>query len=312
MTELAVVRGNALALESDASFWNERQLATLRQIGLEDVGEGDLQVFHHVCQRSGLDPFARQIYMIGRKASVFDDDAGGWTKVTKFTIQTGIDGFRLIGRRAADRAKHKVSVEAPLWAHEDGSWRPVWRSMWGAPVAAKVTIRRDGEPFEAVALFDEYCQTNKSGEATGTWRTRPAGQLAKCTEALAWRMAFPQDFSGIYTDDEMAHTESVTVQGAVVEQTAAQRMAAIVTQPEEPVDAEVVPNETGELMADNTRGRLFALLGEQGITDRDEQIRGITHIIRRTLESRADITEAEGRLVIEALEARAASSDTDA
>jgi hypothetical protein len=62
--------------------------------------------------------------------------------------------------------------------------------------------------------------------------------------------------------------------------------------------------ETGELMSANTRGRLFALFGEHGITDRDEQIRGIVHIVGRPIESRAEITEQEAQVVIGVLASR--------
>lgn len=66
--------------------------------------------------------------------------------------------------------------------------------------------------------------------------------------------------------------------------------------------SEPAPIETGEAMTARTRGRLFALFTERGIDDRDTQIRGIGAVIGRTVESRADLTEAEARRVIASLE----------
>lgn len=217
---------NSLALTEEQPYWNDKQIAALRHMGVEHANEGDLTVFHHVCTRTGLDPFARQIYMIGRQSS--ENIGGEWVKKTKYTIQTGIDGFRLIGRRAADQKHQTISLSAPEWAHEDGSWRPVWVAAWGRPVAARVTIKRAGEPFVAVALFDEYKQTKRDGDLTQMWSQRPAGQIAKCAEALAWRMAFPQDLSGIYADEEMGQADrnEAQVQPATTSATAADRMAA--------------------------------------------------------------------------------------
>lgn len=166
----------------------------LQHIGVDGAGESDLNVFFHQCKRTGLDPFARQIYMIARKG--------------KQTIQTGIDGYRLIGRRAADRAGDLITVHPPQWAHPDGGWRDVWMPAWGNPVGARVTIERNGSPFTATALFDEYKQTKYNGGLTAMWTQRPAGQIAKCAEAAAWRMAFPQDLSGIYTDEEMGQADN--------------------------------------------------------------------------------------------------------
>ena len=53
-----------------------------------------------------------------------------------------------------------------------------------------------------------------------------------------------------------------------------------------------------------TRGRLFAMFTEHGIEDRDEQIRGIAHIIKRGIQSRSEITEAEALAVIGVLKSR--------
>lgn len=57
-----------------------------------------------------------------------------------------------------------------------------------------------------------------------------------------------------------------------------------------------------------TRGALFALFTERGITDKAEQLRGINHIVARDepLTSRGDLTEAEARMVIDVLKSHAA------
>lgn len=195
-----------LAIAPSQTRFTPEQVTMLGHIGVEEASDADLQVFFHQCQRTGLDPFARQIYMIGREER--KNVNGAWVGVTKQTIQTGIDGYRLIGRRAAQGAGETISVKPPVWAHPDGGWRDVWLPAWGTPAAAKVTIMRNGEEFTAVALFDEYKQAKRNGELTRMWAQRPAGQIAKCAEALAWRMAFPQDLSGIYTEEEMGQADN--------------------------------------------------------------------------------------------------------
>jgi len=65
------------------------------------------------------------------------------------------------------------------------------------------------------------------------------------------------------------------------------------------------PTETGELMSAKTRGRMFALFTEKlPDADEDEQRRGISTIIGRTIESRGELTEAEAHLVCQRLAAR--------
>jgi hypothetical protein len=62
--------------------------------------------------------------------------------------------------------------------------------------------------------------------------------------------------------------------------------------------------ETGELMSANTRGRLFALFGEHGYTDRDQQLAGINNHIGRTITSRSELTEQEAQRIIGVLATR--------
>lgn len=70
----------------------------------------------------------------------------------------------------------------------------------------------------------------------------------------------------------------------------------------------VTPAEVAGPMTAKTRGRMFALFGERGIDDRDEQIRGIAHVIGRPIASRSELTEAEARSVIDRLTATTGAS----
>ncbi|MBM4722561.1 phage recombination protein Bet [Rhodococcus hoagii] len=197
-TEIATTTGSALAIASDQEGFTAKQIAALKQLGVDEATDGDLQVFFHQCQRTGLDPFARQIYMIGRRQKEWNPRTREETWSTKYTIQTGIDGFRLI----ASRTGQLDGYEDTLWCGQDGKWTDVWLKR-EAPAASKVTVIRNGARYPAVALFTEYAGLTNKGELTKMWREKGALMLAKCAEALALRKAFPQDLSGLYTSDEM-------------------------------------------------------------------------------------------------------------
>jgi len=199
----------ALALRDDQEYWDENQLAVLRANGIEEgVTRPELQAYLHECQRRRLDPFTRQIYLIGR-----------WDRQQKrkvYRSQTGIDGFRVIARRAADEAKESIEYEDTVWCGPDGQWTDVWLED-DPPAACKVVVLRDGKRFPATAKYSSYVQVNDQGAAVGLWRKMADNQLAKCTEALALRKAFPEDLGGLYTEEEMAQADNPQRVTATVE-----------------------------------------------------------------------------------------------
>lgn len=190
----------ALAIRPDQTSWTEQQGAVLRQSGIDNqVAAEELSAFLHLCQRTRLDPFSRQIYLIGR----FD----GRQQRKVYTPQTSIDGYRVIAHRAAAEAGHALGYDDTLWCAKDGRWQDVWLSE-APPAAAKVTVIRNGMRFSAVARYSEYVQTKKNGDPSGLWGKMPATMTAKCAEALALRMAFPHDLAGVYTAEEMAQADN--------------------------------------------------------------------------------------------------------
>lgn len=320
--EIAVRGGaSALAITDGQDYWTERQLATLAQLGVADAGEGDLAVFFHQSVRTGLDPFAKQIYMIGRKESVKDDN-DNWVKVQKWTIQTGIDGYRLVARRAADRAGQQLTYEDTLWCGPDGNWRDVWLEPQ-PPLAAKVVVYRGAERFSAVAHWPEYVQTKYNGEPNSMWSRMGRNQLAKCAEALALRKAFPQDLSGIYTDDEMgqadARAEREAPQPQAPQRTASERLGSAINRSVEKAadDAGVaVDVATGEVLEGEvvtepappaiTKAQLTALnagLTALGYRERPAIYAVLTRELGREITSSAQLTKAEASKLIDRIQA---------
>lgn len=163
--------------------FNPSQLELIKNQIAKGCTDAEIEYFIGVCQRTGLDPFQRQIYAIRRKDN----------KVEKMTIQTGIDGYRLI----ADRTGRYAGSDDPIH-HCDAAGNltrstvTVWKLVGGVRC-----------PFTASALFDEYVQ-----QSSPMWAKMKFTMLAKCAEALALRKSFPADLSGIYTTEEMMQSEN--------------------------------------------------------------------------------------------------------
>ena len=162
------------------------QLDLLKATIAKGTTDDQFRLFTEVAQRTGLNPFARQIYAVVRQGQM--------------TIQTGVDGYRLIAQRTGEYAGQR----GPEWCGSDGVWHDVWLGE-GPPAAARVGVLRRGfqEPVWGVALTRSYQQASSP-----LWKTMPEVMIAKCAEVLALRKAFPQELSGLYADEEMHQADS--------------------------------------------------------------------------------------------------------
>lgn len=152
----------------------------------------ELELFIHACNRTQLDPFMRQIYAIKRKSRTAD---GNWTEA--MTIQTGIDGYRLIAERTG---RYMPGKECTFTYQE--------KKVFSATGYVK-KLASDGQWHEIghTVYWSEYVPLNRDGQPTGMWKDKPHVMLGKCAESGVLRKAFPADLSGVYTKEEMEQAD---------------------------------------------------------------------------------------------------------
>ena len=256
VVELRTERGS-LTLRPNQTSLDPNQRAALVAIGIDvakdPAVEPHIRPFIHMCQTKGLDPWAKEAYLIGR----------GRDNNRTYTMQTGIDGYR---KMAASTGRF-IRIKETLWTGPDdddrsyyrderGIMRRVWYDQWpasrGYPGAAKVVIEHYDDAnnvveTEAVADWSMYApfvdewewdpnvrgkkvfKTNPDGSKAQTltemWRKGYAHMLAKCAEALCHRKAFPARMSGIYVAEEMHRLDQHERDRLAAEQAAARQAA---------------------------------------------------------------------------------------
>ncbi|WKS54941.1 recombinase RecT [Corynebacterium accolens] len=227
------------------SDFTETEQAIIEQMGYAHIPIAHLEALFTTAQAMQLDPrLKRDIVLIERNGK----------KGKTYTIQVGIAGYRKSARKIADEKGITLSVSPWKFAGEDGQWRELWSfKRDGMPLAAQVTVYRDGEPFVQTAMWDEFVQEYNE-KPMALWATKPSYMLGKTAESLAWRQAFPEEMGNtreeseveaIARDEEQAmqvQRSSSSLQGAAL---GAQETAAIAQQAES-----VLTPEEQELLDD--------------------------------------------------------------
>lgn len=177
----------------DQSHFNSKQIEILKNSICKGVTDDEFEVFLMACAKTQLDPFMKQIYAVKRKSKRAD---GTWGET--MTIQTGIDGYRLL----AERTGCYAPGPEPTYGYDNEG-----RLQSATACIKKQT--RDGtwHTISASAYIDEYMQKTRDGQPMGMWANMPRTMLSKCAESQALRKAFPAEMSGIYTKEEMLQAD---------------------------------------------------------------------------------------------------------
>lgn len=156
-----------------------------------NVTDQEVTMFLNLCRFQHLNPFLREAYLVkyGQQPA---------------TIVTGKDAFTKRARRNKDYKGNQAGV---IVVKNDGTLENRIGSLvlkdevivggW-----AKVFIEGDVVPTEVSVSFDEYVGTKSDGTVNSQWSKKPATMIRKVALVQALREAFPEDFGGMYSQEE--------------------------------------------------------------------------------------------------------------
>jgi len=191
---------NEVAVQNE---WTAEQINLIKSMVCKGATDDEFKLFLYFGKKTGLDPLAKQYHFVKRWNNQTQKEEG--------TIQTGIDGLRLV----AERTNKYAGSSEPIYVIDEKTHLPI-----SATVKVRKLLAGTVHEVGAIAFFSEYVQKKKDGTAMFLWAKMPFLMIGKCAEALALRKAFPDDLSSIYADEEMQQADSIkNVEAEIVDKT---------------------------------------------------------------------------------------------
>lgn len=285
---------NALAQIGTSAFaLNASQLSLVKNTIAKDCNDQEFNLFIEVARGMGLNPFMKQILpmVFGKKSKDADK--------RRMSIIVTRDGLRVIAARCRDyrpaseppgkefdeslkssgNPKGIVKVTVCLWKQDaQGQWWPVAGEAYWDEFAPLKFSPKDWEEVPGEFYPDgNPVKRLKEGavpsilDTDGNWGKMPIVMITKCAEAQALRAGWPEQFSGVYVEEEMHRTQAIELASEIVQaEAAAAREAKINKEPSLLVcfdgqTAELVSVPVSKLydrVMEWTRGRPAATISE--------------------------------------------------
>jgi len=216
------------------------QIDLIKRTVAKDCDRDEFDHFMAVAQQLQLDPLRKQICAI-----VYNK---GDAKKRSMVIVTQIDGFRAIAQRCGNyrpasespRYEYDAALKSPgnplgivkcettLWQFKEHQWHPVHGEAYWDEFAPTEEACDKGFAWEDTGeVWEDSGKPKKKKVAKGevylklvqqgNW-ARPRHAIALCAERQALRKGWPEQFSGLYVEEEM-------VKATIIEATASEVLA---------------------------------------------------------------------------------------
>lgn len=191
------------------------QLELIRRTVAKDTNAEEFEQFIHICKHTRLDPLRRQVFCF-----VFNKQKADKRQMV---IVTSIGGYRTIASRtgnyrpgstqtvfneaAVDKLTNPKGIEygeATVYQFAHGDWHAITERAYWEEFAPLVDDWIEGDDGRRRPSGKPKLDPKKEG-----WHRMPRVMIEKCAEAKALRRAWPDDFDGLYSEDEIDKTHSM-------------------------------------------------------------------------------------------------------
>lgn len=196
MTNALATQQTAIAFTDDVGANITVTADDVRNLICSNADQKEVSLFLQLCKSQRLNPFVKDAYLV---------------KYGSNPAQM-ITNYQVFNRRAC-RNENYAGIENGVVVlrngeivHKDGSavYKAAGETLLGG--WAKVYFKDNRKPAYAEVALDDY-STGKSN-----WQKMPGVMIEKCAKAAAWRLAFPDDFQGMYVSEEMQQAQPQQVE----------------------------------------------------------------------------------------------------
>lgn len=196
MTQALATQQTAIAFTDDVGANITVTADDVRNLICPSADQKEVSLFLQLCKSQRLNPFVKDAYLVKYRDSPAQM----------------ITNYQVFNRRAC-RNENYAGIENGVVVlrngeivHKDGSavYKAAGETLLGG--WAKVYFKDNRKPAYAEVALDDY-STGKSN-----WSKMPGVMIEKCAKAAAWRLAFPDDFQGMYVSEEMQQAQPQQVE----------------------------------------------------------------------------------------------------
>jgi phage recombination protein Bet len=168
----------------------------------------ELMLFLQLCRFQKLNPFLKEAYIIKVSdylpaATIVAKDVF-FKRAAKFPTFNGMKAGVVI----KDKNGKIIEKEGAIVNDDElliGGWALVYNKEYKSPITIKVSMK-------------EYAKRKKDGTLNKTWAALPATMIRKVAIVQALREAFPDEFSGMYVQEEMDQQNNIAINTKKAEQ----------------------------------------------------------------------------------------------